>query len=544
MKRNIVPYIRKAQNFAASGDMGACREQCVKAWSLDRLNPDNLVAVCTTLIDAGQDELALDILGEAVTLQGETEALCSIMGEMALRMNLPHVAEKAYAKACEHNPAEPSHILHLAKAYELLERQDDAVQLLQTSLQMFSQYAAFWNALGMLINLYTSDLANSRIFLQEGIRLRPDVADYHHNLALTFHDQPPAEPHYREALRLAPRNSQIKVSYGIYLLQRMRPEEAWPYYEARLDPELGDSKVAQYDHGVRAWKGQSLEGKSIFVYAEQGIGDEVFFSLFLPRLLDMGARVHVGCDPRLTGLYERSFPGVAAYGFDDVKNFRYRVRRFPGLHDWMKTNGSKVDFSVAVGSLPYRLGLTLDDIRSTEGHIFTPEPSRLEELRKYIVPGKRPKIAVSWRSSNISGVRRFYYLGLDYVKALSSAVDADFYVLQYSYTDAERAELGALDNIHFFDDLDLKQDIEANIAILSMMDASVGPPTATQMFAQASGTPIFLVNNGPPWTSFGAALAPPRYKEGSRFIHTRSGVHFKSNEQLVADIKASLEELA
>lgn len=540
MDRSIITNIRKAQHAARTGNLDECRDYCLKAWAQDRMSSDVLVAVCTTLIDAAQDQTVFEVLGDAARLQGETEAICSLMGEMALRMNMPHVAEKAYAKACQHNPAKASYFLHLAKAYELLERQDEAIELLQSSLHMFPDYAPLWGALGMLVNQYTRDLKNSRIFLQEAIRLAPDVASHHHNLALTFHSNPAAEEHYLEALRLAPRNAQVRLSYALYLLARSRVEDAWPYYEARLDPELGDKRAARYDHGIPAWKGQKLEGKSILVYAEQGIGDEVFFSFFLRRLLDMGAKLHIGCDPRLVALYERSFPGCRAYGFEDSKSYRYRLRRFPELAEWLRDRRNRINYSVAIGSIPFQLGLTLADIKSTPGEIFLPDAGIRETFAHRIKTGTRPKIAVSWRSSNISGVRKFFYLGVDYVKALCETIDADFYVLQYSFTDEERAALDGYENLHFFDGVDLKQDIEANIAILSLMDVSVGPPTATQMFGVATGTPIFLVNNGTPWTTFGEQLTSPMFKAGSKFINTREGLHFKTNEQLVTEVREGL----
>ena len=49
---------------------------------------------------------------------------------------------------------------------------------------------------------------------------------------------------------------------------------------------------------VPEWQGEDLRGRSILVVGEQGIGDEIMFGRFLPRLRELGAaRITLACRP-------------------------------------------------------------------------------------------------------------------------------------------------------------------------------------------------------------------------------------------------------
>lgn len=540
LKSSTSKILNKSKQLARAGRQKEAVDLCNEAWKNDRHSNDALVAITAHLIDMGEDQAALGVLEDAARSLGETEAVCRMMGEVALRMNMPSIAAKVYTKACQLNAAEPEYLLHLGSSLELLNQVDEAIDLIRSSLEMFPGYAAFWNMLGMLLINYKGDYLNGPIFLNEAIRLNPNKASYYHNLAIAGYTSPEAEQHYRKALDIEPDNAQIRLSYSIYLLALNRVEEAWPHYEARLSPELGDNKACRYDHAIPDWQGENLTGKSIFVSAEQGLGDELFFLLFVPELIRLADKVFIGCDPRLVSILTRCFPEAACFSYTDRKDHRYRVRSFPELERLQKDEGTVIDYSVMLGSIPYRQSYTLEDIRSTQGRILEPDPAVKQKYVAQLQSNSKPNIAISWRSSNLSGVRMHYYLDASFVRALCGALDANFYVLQYAYSEEENTFLSDIENLHFFPDTDLKNDLEANIAIMSEMDFSIGPPTATQMLALVSGAPIVLLNNAPPWTTFGESLLQPMYQKGSAFVATGDDSGYKENGRIVDEIVAAI----
>ena len=50
------------------------------------------------------------------------------------------------------------------------------------------------------------------------------------------------------------------------------------------------------------WDGSSLNGKSILVYTEQGLGDSIQFVRYLPMVKAQGGRVIVECQQSLCRL--------------------------------------------------------------------------------------------------------------------------------------------------------------------------------------------------------------------------------------------------
>ena len=85
------------------------------------------------------------------------------------------------------------------------------------------------------------------------------------------------------------------------------------------------------------WEGTDPKDKSILVWTEQGIGDEIMFSSILPDLLNRNANVIVESDTRMVSLFQRSFPKT-----------RFIPRQNPPNSQLLNTT---VDYQTPIGSL-------------------------------------------------------------------------------------------------------------------------------------------------------------------------------------------------
>lgn len=103
--------------------------------------------------------------------------------------------------------------------------------------------------------------------------------------------------------------------------------------------------------------GQPLTGKTVLVYAEQGLGDTLQFSRFLPRIKALGATVVFECLPALVPLF-RHQPAA------DV------VVAAPDGARWQ----SKAEYQVSLLSLPHRLRITGETIPPPLTFINPPLP--------------------------------------------------------------------------------------------------------------------------------------------------------------------------
>lgn len=150
--------------------------------------------------------------------------------------------------------------------------------------------------------------------LKRAIKLRPDIPDIWSNLGLihwrtgSLED---AEICFRRAVHLAPDSHTYQGNIGIFLGAIGRPNEALTHLETavRLDPENlgprwdrcllylreGNWKKGLFEYDVRRehrgeklypklpvpmWQGENLDGKTLYIQGEQGVGDRFLFSRY------------------------------------------------------------------------------------------------------------------------------------------------------------------------------------------------------------------------------------------------------------------------
>ena len=115
-----------------------------------------------------------------------------------------------------------------------------------------------------------------------------------------------AMPLFEKALALVPGNHSVAVAYGMALLRR-RVWRGWEMYDRRESmPE-----VAQFSRQVNRprYTGGNLNGKTILLLGEQGMGDTIMFARYAPLLAKRGGKVIVAAHPDIADLI-RTVPGV------------------------------------------------------------------------------------------------------------------------------------------------------------------------------------------------------------------------------------------
>lgn len=158
------------------------------------------------------------------------------------------------------------------------------------------------------------------------------------NQATRAGDEAGAEAAFRAALELRPDNHPVRYNLGLLKLSLGKYAEGWPFYEARHD--MWPSEIVK--SGIPRWKGEPLAGKSILVWPEQGLGDEIQMARFAPRLRELGAIVVVVCSPPLHRIFQSL--GLPAAPLADGL-------QLPRTH-----------YHVPIFSLPLELGVTLENL--------------------------------------------------------------------------------------------------------------------------------------------------------------------------------------
>ena len=451
------------------------------------------------LIGSHANEELMDLLPLVLKHQGESGYIYFVMGQLSSKMGLMPTAVKAFERACALTPDDPDILLQYAIALEKSGRTDDAMGLLQTALESFPQTASLWNALGNMVYNYKADYHTCVLFLQEALKLEPDNSTYLYNYALRLNFEPEAEEYFSKSLKAEPDNAQINVSYAIYLFAIDRFKDAWPHYKYRHDPSLGAKNAFILDLEIPEHVGEDLTDKSIFIVPEQGIGDEVLYAAFINKLSEACSQIYIGCDPRLVDIYNRSFPFAEAFAFEDTIEFGKRMRKFPQLEAKLLKTGLNVDHYLYLADLAALYIEKKEDFLNFPGGYLKPKPEMIKSFKKRFEKLQKPLIGISWSSGNLSDGRAMHYYSPDIYEESFLKYEATYIPLQYTMNEECHAYLGEFDATYFLNGIDLKQDIEANLAIASLINVSIGPNTATQIFAMATGCSVILRERGYPW---------------------------------------------
>jgi hypothetical protein len=113
-----------------------------------------------------------------------------------------------------------------------------------------------------------------------------------------------AIPFFQRAIQLVPSAPTPNFNLAVAYLLTGDYVKGWPQYEHRWQFEHLAGSLPQYTQP--RWTGQNLNGKTILVCQEQGLGDTIQFARFLSPLRVAGARIILQVNNNLAPLFENS----------------------------------------------------------------------------------------------------------------------------------------------------------------------------------------------------------------------------------------------
>jgi tetratricopeptide (TPR) repeat protein len=207
------------------------------------------------------------------------------------------------------------------------------------------------------------------------LSLKPDDADAYDGLGNVLQDQgqlDDAVACYRRAIDLAADHAEAHFDLSLILLLRGDFNQGWPEYQWRWQTKT----FGRLPFRQPWWDGRPLEGRTIFLHAEQGLGDTIQFIRYAPLVKRYGARVVVQCQKPLLRLLA-SCPGI------DV---------LIGQGDSLPA----FDVHAPLLSLPGILKTALDSVPATVPYLSA-APPLVERWREELGKLDGLKIGVGWQ---------------------------------------------------------------------------------------------------------------------------------------------------
>ncbi len=323
--------------------------------------------------------------------------------------------------------------------------------------------------------------------------------------------------------------SRIKWHLSFAYLFKGDLKKGWEYYDEGFSEEIPEDtrRGPGRNFSVPRWSGESLENKTILVWREQGLGDELRYGCCLPDLVSRAGKVIVECDRRLCKVLQESMPEILARPplWDKItKNSLYKL---------------DYDFHIPIASLPRYFRPTRESFLNVTDYI-KPEPKLTKEIKDHFDVKMKSglKIGVSWRSGVMDPTRNKFYLNLVEWSEILQLKNCHFVNMQYGDVESEMtaAENALGVKIHRWPDLNLKDDLEAAFALMANVDLVISVGNAVASMAPLVGTETWQLIPSAHWVELKGLNLPhyPWSKNITNF-HPEPGCRIESIMPVIRD---------
>jgi len=449
-----------------------------------------------------------------------------LLAVLAARDGDTEAAARLLTTALELSPSDAEIRFNLAKALRDLGRNLDAVSHLRELTQTWSDRADVWLELGIVLRR-AEDFEGAAKATAQAVSLGASSAQVLSNLAamyLKISDVDAAESTARKAIEVDPKIFDARINLGVIHESRDEIREAVHLYDDILSDhpsahtassrralallamgnlELGWQAYAQRhawpgnitcagQNVAPHWDGSDLTGRSILIWTEQGLGDEILCGTMIPEVIELAKAVTIACSERLSATFTRSFPEA-----------RVSIREESSLRD---VASQSFDFQASFTDLGAALRSTQESFTRSKPFLIV-DDRRVEALRSaYRAHGPGPLIGIAWQSGNAE-TRRQKSTDLMSWRDVVAHRTATFVSLQYGNV------LEQLNLMHeqagrtlFRDpDIDPVADFDAFVHQVAAMDLVISTSNTTVHVAGALGKPVWnLVPRGlgRPWYWF------------------------------------------
>ncbi len=309
---------------------------------------------------------------------------------------------------------------------------------------------------------------------QQMVALAPQEREnYQLNLALLNVDlqqYDAALEHYQQLFQFDPDSVSGHWNYALLLLLLGRYREGWKEYEWRWrTPTWTRQMWGRFSQPL--WQGELLTGRTILVYAEQGLGDAIQFGRFLQPLMQQAETVIFHCPPELLGLF----------------------KHIPGLQveprDYERARQQTFDFHLPLMSLARLMDATVEGIVAPRRYL-QPAPERVAAWRERIT-ATGLRVGIVWSGLTKNPANRIRSMKLSECEPLAAIPGVTLYSLQ---KDGDAEELKSF--VERWGMVDLApelRDFEDTAAAIDNLDLVISVDTAVAHMAGTLERPVWTV---------------------------------------------------
>jgi tetratricopeptide (TPR) repeat protein len=470
--------------------------------------PEYLASLGATLSKQDRREEALKAFDKAVQLNPDDAALWKQMGDALLELQRYDHALLSFQHVLKLDPRHQDAAYKSGVLLNNVGRFEEAVACLNVCDEALPNHAPTLQARARAL----LGLKKAEPSLADGLRadtLRPGDADTLNNIGSCLQSLGRAEEAlvwFDRALEHLPDSIEVLNNKASVLGQLQRFDEALAFFDqirachpanaltdwhlALLKMLLGDFEAgwagrearwtmpdpAPYPKFIQPmWLGEEpIEGKTILIHVDEGLGDTIQFVRYVPMVAARGARVILAIERPLVALLAK-LPGVSqCLAFSDVP--------LPAF-----------DMHCPVGTLPMVFGTRLDSIPAEASYLPSPDEACIQHWDKRLGPHDRLRVGLVWSGNPM---HRNDYNRSTSLRVLSRILDVDatFVSLQKDPRPDDKAELDKTGIIDWTAEF---KDLADTAALVKCLDLVITVDTSVAHLAAALGCPTWILL---PWT--------------------------------------------
>jgi tetratricopeptide (TPR) repeat protein len=509
----VAPLLQRAVAAISADDGVLASQLAINALEIDERSGMAWYVLAIAREKVSDFKSSLQAYEAALELLPEQAEIANDLGRLAYKLGMKEVAIQLFQHYLARYPNSHEGANNLACAVRDLGNYTDAIGVLRPAIEANPDKPILWNTLGTVLS-EQGDLETSITFFTEALRLDPGFhkARYNRgNARMALGEVDTAMVDCEVALQgttAADERLMMTLARSTLNIARGQIGAGWDDYEARVDPQFAD--VTHFMTDRPRWTPESdLAGKTLMLFGEQGLGDEVLFANIIPDVLEAlgpDGKLIMAVEKRLIPLFRRSFPTAEIGPHATFKVDGQTVRGAPFVGDW-----SRIDLWAPLASPLRRFRRSVDAFPNRPGFL-TADPSRVAYWKGVLdeQAPKGPKVGMLWKSMKTDGARARYFSPFAQWEAVLKTPGVSFINLQYGDCAEElaraRDELGV--EIWNPPGIDLKDQLDEVAALSCALDLTLGFANATSNIAAACGAPTWIISVPGAWTRLGTDRMP------------------------------------
>ncbi|WP_354230740.1 tetratricopeptide repeat protein [Bradyrhizobium sp. F1.4.3] len=441
-----------------------------RALDADPANPGLLCNLGAALYRQGLLEDAIVQYRRAIALVPDNVAALRLLGLVLHEARHLHEAAAIYRQTFALDPADHMIATNLGACLSDLGAFDDAIAACKQALLLKSDHAPAHTNLGIIFE--KQERVDDAVAAHRcAVAADPAYAKGHANLAVALRNAGEIDEALavsRCAVALDPEQPLAQYNHAHFLLMNGDFANGFEAYRWRRKCKTlsdGDPILSEPE-----WQGEPLEGRTLLLFAEYGLGDALHFVRYLPMVTAKGGKIILQVQPALASLLMQ-LPGVTVIP---------RAEPLPPF-----------DLQLPLMSLPRIFGTTLDNLPADVPYLH-PDPEKLLRWRAALGRVTRLKVGVVWAGNPKHKGDRQRSLSAEAVLPRLVMPGVQLYSLQKEPRPEDGPVLAALHD----DIIDLAPalgDFDDTAAAVAALDLVIAVDTSVAHLAGALGRPVWML---------------------------------------------------